>query len=30
VLYYVDPVDGQFVQVVGRAYVYPDVSGPGY
>jgi hypothetical protein len=30
VLYYVDPVDGQFVQVVGRGYVYPDVSGPGY
>ena len=31
VLYYVDPVDGQFVQVVGKGYVYPDnVSGPGY
>lgn len=31
VLYYVDPVDGQFVQVVGKGYVYPDnISGPGY
>jgi hypothetical protein len=31
VLYYVDPVDGQFVQVIGKGYVYPDnISGPGY
>jgi hypothetical protein len=31
VLYYIDPVDGQFVQVVGKGYVYPDnISGPGY
>jgi len=31
ILYYVDPVDGQFVQVVGKGYVYPEnISGPGY
>lgn len=31
ILYYIDPVDGQFVQVVGKGYVYPDnISGPGF